>query len=250
MSVNGIERISFLGAPFDLETKEHALGRLAQRRASDAFAYVVTPNVDHIARLARMPHLLAVYEGAWMSWCDSHPVRRLARIAGHDLAHMNGTDVMMRIFAEVLKPGDRLAVVGASEGLVAALIRHFPQFDFVTHVPPLGFAASPATFAMAADFGVASGARFTFIGVGSPQSEQLAAAMAARPCARGTALCIGAALEFISGQKVRAPQWVQNLGCEWVFRLVSEPRRLWRRYLGGVVPLAVLFWREMRSRRG
>lgn len=249
MSVNGIERISFLGAPFDLESKDHVLGRLAERRPDDAFRYVVTPNVDHIARLARTPELLPIYQGAWMSWCDSHPVRRLARLVGYELAHMNGTDVMMRVFADVLRPGDRLAVIGASESLVSAIAERFPQFDLVAHVPPMGFVDNPQAFAAAADFAAHSGARFTFIGVGSPQSEQLAAAIGKRAGAKGTAFCIGAALEFISGKKARAPQWMQDRGLEWAFRLLSEPRRLWRRYLGGVLPLAVLFWRELRVRR-
>jgi N-acetylglucosaminyldiphosphoundecaprenol N-acetyl-beta-D-mannosaminyltransferase len=48
---------------------------------------------------------------------------------------------------------------------------------------------------------------------------------------QGVALCIGASIEFLLGRKTRAPRWMQMAGMEWIFRLLSEPRRLWRRYL-------------------
>ncbi len=57
---------------------------------------------------------------------------------------------------------------------------------------------------------------------------------------------MGASLEFMLGLKQRAPQWMRGLGLEWLHRLVSEPRRLWRRYVLAVVPLAGLVLTDIR----
>jgi exopolysaccharide biosynthesis WecB/TagA/CpsF family protein len=101
----------------------------------------------------------------------------------------------------------------------------------------------------AARFVVEARARFTFLAVGSPQQEMIAAAVAAMPGATGTALCIGASLDFITGRERRAPRLMRRLSLEWAYRLLSDPRRMWRRYLvegPRVFIMAARFRREPR----
>jgi exopolysaccharide biosynthesis WecB/TagA/CpsF family protein len=74
-----------------------------------------------------------------------------------------------------------------------------------------------------------SGARLVFVGLGCPKQELFAAAHADR--IHAVQLCVGAAFDFLAGTKPMAPRWMQARGLEWLFRLASEPRRLWRRYL-------------------
>ena len=81
------------------------------------------------------------------------------------------------------------------------------------------------------DFVLANPARFTFLAVGSPRQEILAAAIQATGKATGTGLCIGASLDFLSGAAERAPIWMQHAGLEWLHRLAGNPGRLARRYL-------------------
>jgi N-acetylglucosaminyldiphosphoundecaprenol N-acetyl-beta-D-mannosaminyltransferase len=95
----------------------------------------------------------------------------------------------------------------------------------------MGLRNDPAALASAAAFVAATRARFTFLAVGSPQQELLAAAIAARGDASGVGLCVGAAVEFVIGERQRAPRIMQRLSLEWAFRLAAEPRRMWRRYL-------------------
>ncbi|WP_170984207.1 WecB/TagA/CpsF family glycosyltransferase [Rhodoligotrophos defluvii] len=238
-------RVRFLGAPYDLRPIEQVLCSLQGAKPDDWFRYVVTPNVDHVTRLRHRKDLLPLYENAWQSWCDSHIVRRLGFLVGLRLPHLNGTDVVERIFAEVLRPGDRLAVIAARPQVLEALAWKYPQYQFVGHVPPMGFVDDPEAFEACVTFGATCNARFLFIAVGAPQSEQVAYAIARRPSAQGTAFCIGAAMEFMGGVKARAPRLMQRLGFEWLHRLLSEPRRLWRRYVMSVGPLAMLFAREV-----
>ncbi|MBN1238358.1 MAG: WecB/TagA/CpsF family glycosyltransferase, partial [Gammaproteobacteria bacterium] len=73
------------------------------------------------------------------------------------------------------------------------------------------------------------GAGLVFIGLGCPKQEFFA--FEHRASIKAVQLCVGAAFDFIAGTKPMAPRWMQSAGLEWLFRLLCEPRRLWRRYL-------------------
>ena len=73
--------------------------------------------------------------------------------------------------------------------------------------------------------------RFCFLAIGSPQQEIIAQKLKERGKVRGLALCIGAAINFLTGIEQRAPHWMQEAGLEWLYRLTRDPRRLWKRYL-------------------
>ncbi len=247
--VRGFDRRDFLDVPFDMADLDAVLSALRGRTAEDRFAYVVTPNVDHVVRLSRHADLLPAYRAAFMSWCDSHPIWAFARLTGLPMPHLNGTDVVVQIFDKVLRPGDRLVCITADEALIDELTARFPQYDFVGYSPPMGFEDNPAEMDRCVRFIRDNPGRFVFLGVGSPRSERLAHAVQQAGGATGTAFCIGAALEFIVGRKARAPRAMRTLGLEWLHRLASEPGRLWRRYVLAIPPLCVLFTRELLSRR-
>ena len=240
------QRVEFLGAPFDLDSPESAIARLRMRKAGDRFAYVVTPNADHVVRLSGRPELIPTYRNAWMSLNDSRPIQLLARLRGLTLPRLPGSDAVDRLFAGVIEPGDALAVIGATDELATELRTRFPQFNWAIHVPPGDLDSNAETVDACVQFALANPARYLFLGVGSPRSELLAERIAQCEGATGTALCIGAALEFITERKARAPEFMRVSGLEWLFRLLSEPRRLWRRYLLGAGPLLWLFLRERR----
>jgi len=74
-----------------------------------------------------------------------------------------------------------------------------------------------------------SGTRILFVGLGCPKQERWMAAHKGR--VQAVMLGVGAAFDFLAGVKPQAPRWMQRAGLEWLFRLLTEPRRLWRRYL-------------------
>jgi len=86
---------------------------------------------------------------------------------------------------------------------------------------------------------VASGARIVLVGIGAPKQEQwMARRRGELPCVM---LGVGAAFDFLSGHKKRAPAWIRGLALEWLYRLVQEPTRLWRRYVIGNPRFVALF---------
>lgn len=242
-------RVTVFGAPFDLIPADAALQWLADRRQNDPYAYVVNPNVDHVLRLSKRDDLTVLYTHADQSWCDSKPLRRLAKSFGYDLPHLAGSDATGYIFNHVLTTGDSIAVIGAQQALIEVLRTQYPALTIHAHIPPMGFAEDPIAFEACITFCKAHPARFLFLAVGSPQSELLAYRLKQDPRMTGTALCIGASLEFLVGWKRRAPQWMRALGIEWLYRLISEPKRLWKRYIGGAFPLLVLYLRERGKHR-
>lgn len=91
----------------------------------------------------------------------------------------------------------------------------------------------------------ASGAQIVWVGLGTPKQDIEAANLARRlPL---VVIAVGAAFDFVAGNKNEAPIWMQRTGQEWVYRLISEPRRLWRRYLFGNVRFLWALIRRMRD---
>lgn len=241
-------RRHFLLAPFDTVTPGDLVALLDGSAPGTPFRYVVTPNVDHVVRLRRSIPLVAAYEAAWLSICDSKPITALARAFGSTLPHLSGATLTEILFQRVIRPGDAVGLVVASEDIATEMGRAFPTIRFAVLVARPNLTSDPDGLQDCIDFVIRSRTRFVFIAIGSPLSETIAFHASLDPRATGTGLCVGAALEFLVGRKSRAPRWMQRSGLEWVHRFASEPRRLWRRYVFGVLPLAQLVLFELAGR--
>jgi exopolysaccharide biosynthesis WecB/TagA/CpsF family protein len=250
-------RQQLLGIGFDCIDLDQTLAKLRSVTARSPFSYLITPNVDHLVRLqssvgeVENEAVLAAYMGADLCVCDSRVLARLARLLGVKLTVVPGSDVTARLFAEVIEKGDRIAVIGGDLEMSKALRSSYPALDIVQHIPPMGLRTNKPAMEDAALFAVSSRARFILLAIGSPQQELLAHRISQQPGASGFALCIGAAVEFVTGRQARAPAWLQRLSLEWSYRLLQEPRRLWRRYLVDgprIVPLLIR-WRLARGRQ-
>jgi exopolysaccharide biosynthesis WecB/TagA/CpsF family protein len=244
------ERRTFLDVGFDVAPMDQLIPKIAEFRAGSAFAYLVTPNVDHLVRLHRKdsapPGLAAIYGQARFCTCDSKVLAMLAKWRGVDLPVVPGSDVATIMFDRVIESGDRIAVVGGNDALLESLRAKFPGVNFEQHQPPMGLMSNPGARRKAAEFIAAQKPRYTFLCVGSPQQELIAAEAATVEGASGLALCVGAALEFITGGQKRAPRFARRLGLEWAHRLLTNPRRMWRRYLveGPAIFLLAYRWRR------
>ena len=238
-------RCRLLGLEFaDLDVA--AAARLISARSADAaFAYVVTPNADHLVRLSRDPSLLPLYRQALLCLLDSRVVARTARIIGLRAPSVTtGSDLTALLLSEHLRPGERVTIIGLRASHLPALIARTGMAPPAHYDPPMGFDRDPAELRRAVRFVLDHPARLVFLAVGSPRQERLAAAITASEGARGTGLCIGASLEFVAGAMPRAPGFMQRLGIEWLHRMLSDPRRLVRRYLVDNPPIFALLLRQ------
>jgi exopolysaccharide biosynthesis WecB/TagA/CpsF family protein len=242
--------LPFLGLDFADLDAAGAASLIAARAAGAPFRYVVTPNADHLARLARDPSLLPLYRDALLRLMDSRLIARLAAMLGLPSPQVaTGSDTTALLLARHLRPGERVTIVGLRPRCLPALVARCGLAPPAHHDPSMGFATDPAAVARAVAFVIANPARFVFLAVGSPAQEILAAAIQASGRATGTGLCVGASLDFLTGAAIRAPLWMQRAGLEWLHRLGRDPRRLARRYLIEDPPIFGLLLRERLAQR-
>jgi N-acetylglucosaminyldiphosphoundecaprenol N-acetyl-beta-D-mannosaminyltransferase len=244
------DQVSFLGVDFDRLDLAATEAWLTDRPANAPFAFVITPNVDHVVKLDRAPHdaeIRTAYAAATLRLCDSRIVAKLARVRGLDLPVVPGSDLTAFLFQQIAQAGDRLCLIGGDAAMLAALRALRPDLDIVQHIPPMGMLRNPDAMAAAEAFIRDAKARFTLLAVAMPQQEILALRVAQAGGARGIGLCIGASLDFLTGRKARAPLWMRKASLEWLHRLLSEPKRLWRRYLieGPRIFLLTMRWRKL-----
>jgi N-acetylglucosaminyldiphosphoundecaprenol N-acetyl-beta-D-mannosaminyltransferase len=225
------ESVCFLGLRFDTgSTEEAACNILAD--AQGRFRYIVTPNVHHMVRMLEDSDTLRpLYEGAWRVFCDSLVLSCLARVSGLRLPVITGSDLTADLIRHAANQGLTIAVIGPTDAACARLQDKYPGLGAVSHAPKKGFIGSELEVRKCVDFVIKAQAPLVFLAVGRPQQEILASRIADHPQARGVGLCIGASIDFLTGAQRRAPVWVQKVGLEWSYRLISDPQRFARRYL-------------------
>ena len=243
---SGSRHIWFLNSAFDKIGLDIALRRISERPAAKPFAFVVTPNVDHLVRLEKDTVLARLYAQAWLTVCDSRILELIGRLSGEKIDVAPGSDLTAKLFDHVIDPAEPITVIGGDKGVIDAVVRRYDLKDVRWHEPPMGLRHKPEALAECARFVAENPSRFTFICVGSPQQEMVAEACLNRGDCTGIGLCVGASLDFLGGKAERAPRWMQSARLEWLHRLAQEPQRMWRRYLvdGPKVALLWLSWRK------
>jgi len=207
--------------------------RTAANFGTDRFGYAVTPNADHLIRYHDDPKFRTTYADAEFVLSDSRFLSYvLAVTRGLRIPVCPGSDLTAQLFTSVVRPNDRLVVVGGSEVQIEMLARRYGLTD-IRHInPPMGFINNPEAVTEVLEFVERNSPfRFCLIAIGSPRQEIIAQHLKQRAVARGLALCIGASVDFLTGRERRAPRLLQRLGLEWLFRLLQSPRRLAGRYL-------------------
>ncbi len=225
------ESAYFLGSRFDTGSIEEAVCNILAE-THGRFRYVVTPNVHHMVKLLEDPATMRpLYERAWRVFCDSRVLSRLAWVSGHRLPVITGSDLTADLITRAAKQRLTIAVIGPTGAACARLQNRYPGLNVVVHTLPMGFIKSELEVQKCVDFVVKTQAPLVFLAVGMPQQEILANHIADHPQAQGVGLCIGASIDFLTGEQRRAPIWLQKVGLEWLHRLLSDPQRLARRYL-------------------
>jgi exopolysaccharide biosynthesis WecB/TagA/CpsF family protein len=219
--------------------------RLVATFGSDRFGYVVTPNVDHVIRHYQDRQFRDLYAQASYVLLDSRFLAHTVGLVKRQVLRVClGSDLTSAVLAKIIKPADSIVLVGGSAGQ-AAILRQRYGLTSLHHIdPPMNFIRDPlAVEACLREIEAIGAFRFCFLAIGSPQQEIIAQKLKERGKVRGLALCVGAAINFLTGIEQRAPLWMQERGLEWLYRLSCNPRRLWKRYLVRGPRIFFLIWR-------
>lgn len=206
-------------------------GWLARRER----AYVCHVNVHGVMEAHRDPRVRDAYARAGLAVADGMPLVWLGRRAGHaQTGRVYGPDLMLELCARAARAGYASYYLGGTPGvaeeLAAMMERRFPGLRTAgTCAPPFLPAGAAADLELARRIDDAN-PDIVWVGLGCPKQELWMAVH--RPHLRAPLLVgVGAAFDFHTGRVRQAPPWMQRAGLEWLFRLLAEPRRLWKRYL-------------------
>lgn len=212
---------------------------------------VFTLNLDHVVKLQRNAEFLAAYKTARYVTADGLPIVWAGRLQGVRVERVTGADLIEPLCATCEESHVPVYLFGSSfralAGSARYLTRKYPGLCIVgVSAPELGFDPGSPTAAAEAKRIAESGAGLCFVALGAPKQELFAAeAMAVAP--KTAFVCIGAGLDFLAGVQTRAPRWVQAVGAEWVWRLMSDPWRLGRRYMDCLRVLPALLFSSITN---
>ncbi|WP_050761505.1 WecB/TagA/CpsF family glycosyltransferase [Jannaschia sp. CCS1] len=209
--------------------------------AGSGFA-VATLNLDHVVKLHRDLTFRAAYAAHDYVTADGRPIVWLSRLAGSPVELVTGSDLMEPLFALAAETKTPVAFFGSSQEVLdtakAQLEARFEGLNIEAAIaPPMGFDPMGPD----ADMRIAeldqSGARLCLLAFGAPKQEIFAARATAALPHMGF-VSIGASLDFIAGAQKRAPRLVRVLAAEWLWRMLSNPRRMVSRYMAclGILP--------------
>ena len=251
-SVSGAARLDAL-ALVNFPTEAALLADLEACLARGQGFAIATLNLDHVVKLRRDPAFRAAYSAQSHVVADGNPIVWMAHLAGRrDVALVPGSELITPVAALAARLGVPLAFLGSTDTVLRAaadqLVADHPGLQVAACVaPPYGFdPTGPAADAML-DQIAASGARICLLALGAPKQELLAARGFARHPQLGF-LSIGAGLDFIAGHQTRAPVWVRKIAMEWLWRMLSNPKRLARRYLDCALVLPSLAGQALKTR--
>ena len=247
MTVTPLARRRFLGVTFTPLDLEEAVTVIVARDPQAAFAYVVTPNAQHVvAAHGGEARFVQGQAKAWLVLNDSRILRLLSRwVFGADLPLAVGSDLVVRLFDVGMAADTPIVIIGGDADLETRLRRRFGLRRIARHEPPFGFYRDEAQIETCLDFIRRHPARYIFLVVGAPQSEMLASRLVGAPGLAGVALCVGSALNFLTGRIRRAPQIVRAANLEWAWRLAQRPVGHFRRVF---IESAPILWIAVKER--
>ena len=225
-----------IGIPVDVGSIKNISQDLIEQANHQATTgkYICVANVHMLTIAQENPLFKMVLKKAHLVIADGMPLVWTQKRKGFEQAQrVSGPDLMLELCKLSANSGHSIFLLGTDDvtlmKLSEKLLEQFPKLKIAGHYAPDHLPETPPLDEALAHKINASGASFLFVGLGCPKQEFWCSSFA--PHLNPISIGVGAAFDFHSGKKKRPPLWVQQAGLEWGFRLLSEPGRLWKRYL-------------------
>lgn len=213
---------------------------------------LATLNLDHLAKLRGDAAFRGAYAMQDLITADGNPIVWMARLAGQPLDLLPGSDLILPMTRAAERAAVAVGLIGSTRASLAqaarALEQAVPGVRIVAQIaPPMGFDPQSADADTMLDQLHAAQVRLCLVALGAPKQELFAARGRLRTPMIGFA-SIGAGLDFLAGSQTRAPVWVRRFALEWLWRMLSSPRRMVRRYLHAALILPGHLWASWHQR--
>jgi N-acetylglucosaminyldiphosphoundecaprenol N-acetyl-beta-D-mannosaminyltransferase len=223
-----------LGMRVDATSYGDASRRVARWAHDGRPAYVCVATVHMVMEAFDSSAFRRIVNGADLVTPDGRPLVWALRSLGvKDATQVRGTDLTTHVVERAAREGLPIGLYGGTpdllERFVGILDRRYPGVRVVCRIAPPFRPLTPEEDEAVIEEILSSGARILFVGIGCPKQERWMEAHKERIPA--VMLGVGAAFDFHTGRVRQAPGWIQVAGLEWLFRLLMDPRRLWKRYV-------------------
>ena len=234
-TASGIAASRVLGVPVSTVNMRQAVGTICGWIKSAQSHLVCVRDVHGVMRSLEDPALLHIHERAGLVVPDGMPLVWILQHRGYDaVSRVSGADLVDALCAASVEAGIRHYFYGGKDGvaerMAQALTAKYPGLIVAGLGSPPFRALSPEEDAVETARIVAASPGVVWVGMSTPKQEHWMGAHVGR-IPGATLIGVGAAFDFFAGDVKRSPQWMRESGLEWLHRLYSEPRRLWRRYL-------------------
>ena len=220
----------------DIQIDNIGMNELLERLRSGGVVF--TPNVDHLVKLQKDREFYRVYQEADYRVCDSQLVMYASRLLGQPIEEkVSGSDLFPAFYKRYGNDEEvKIFLLGGLEGVAEKARQKINakvgrNMVVETYSPPFGFENDPDECRKITDIVNNSGANVLAVGLGAPKQEKWICKYRSRLTSIKTFLAIGATIDFEAGNLQRSPAWMSSVGLEWLYRLLKEPGRLWKRYL-------------------
>lgn len=239
-----MKKVKILNLEFDNLSKVEFLENLQS-------GVVFTPNVDHLIKLENDSEFLQAYSISDYKLCDSQILIYASRFLGTAIKEkISGSDIFPAFYNYHKKNEDiKIFLLGAGEGIALIAQKKINKkvgrnIVVATYSPPFGFEKDENECQNIVDMINDSGATVLVIGVGAPKQEKWLYNYKDKLPYIKIFMALGATIDFEADNVKRAPKWMSEVGLEWLFRLLCEPKRLWKRYLVDDVVFFLLILRQ------
>lgn len=246
------DRVELFGIHMDRLDLESAVGRIYEwfDNESDKCRFIVTPNVDHVVMYQQQEALRSAYDRASMVLADGRPVVAASKLLKRRLpACVPGSDLVPALLAATSNRRPiRFFLLGAGPGVAERACRQIEErWPDATPVgydcPPLGFQNDAVENERIVKLINEAEPDLLVIGLGAPKQELWISEHQHLLKAK-VAVCAGATIDFLAGEKKRAPKWLRFFALEWLHRMLSEPKRLVPRYARDAWYFPQIFMRQ------
>lgn len=231
-----MSRIKFLNIEIDNITMNECIDRIEELILKRSNSYVVTPNVDHIVKLQEDKEFMEVYKNADLIVADGMPLIWISNLTGEKIKEkISGSDLFPKLCERAREKGYSIFLLGAAEGVAEIAKKNleakYSGINIVgTYSPPYGFEKNEEEIDKIINIVNEKKTDILAVGLGAPKQEKFIYKYKDRLNVP-VSLAIGATIDFEAGNVKRAPRFMQKLGLEWFYRLMKEPKRMYKRYL-------------------